>query len=84
MQRANVCRTIPSEVMPVALTGQTRMQGGWSQCKQGNGISRMETSGYLPLRSGKTESQEIMRPLAASVGGTQGMLFSVWQATTHP
>src|SRR5574337_47001 len=83
MQRAKVWRTTPSGVIPVALTGQTRMQGGLSQCRQGSGSIAIETRGYAPLTSGSTASQAKMRPSSACSGSTHGTLFSVWQATTH-
>src|SRR5512135_3401001 len=83
MQRAKVCRTMPSGFRAVAFTGQTLMHGGLSQCTQGSGVGRMLSRGYSPSICGSTLSQEMMRPRAASSGGTQGTLFSVWQATTQ-
>ena len=70
-------------LIAVACTGQTRMQGGLSQWTHGSGVGRMLSRGYSPSTCGSTLIHEITRPRAASFGGTQETLFSVWQATVQ-
>ena len=68
----------------VAATGQTCSQGASSQCMQGTGWTT--TSGLpegSPEKYRSRRIQCISRPFATWALPTTGMLFSLWQATTH-
>src|SRR3989304_1014049 len=81
---------MPSSLIKVAPTGQTLMQGGFSQCIHGRGTYCVLTFGYSPVSSvgltgmGKTSFQRTARPLLASLGLTAGVLFSNRHAMLHP
>src|SRR3990172_6706758 len=81
---------MPSSLINVAPTGQTLMQGAFSQCMHGRVMYCVLTWGYSPLSSvgligmGKTSFQSIARPSSAWSGATAGVLFSKRQAILHP
>src|SRR3990172_12860435 len=81
---------MPSSLINVAPTGQTLMQGAFSQCMHGRVMYCVLTWGYSPVSSvgligmGKTSFQSIARPSSAWSGATAGVLFSKRQAILHP
>jgi hypothetical protein len=88
-QRLYVISLRPSSLCVVAATGQTYSHGAFSQCwhiigwNVACGFSSAEASPQPVPKYASIRSQCIARWRSTWSLPTTGMLFSLWQATTH-